>query len=99
MRSLNLYDLFRRNATLYGDRPALVDAEGSLNFSELRQQVDTLAAALTARGIQAGDRVAVLAYNSRRYFLLLGAAARLGAILVPLNWRQSKEAPARRHLR
>ncbi|MBL0715771.1 MAG: AMP-binding protein [Desulfosarcina sp.] len=91
MRDLNLYDLFRRNAALYGDRPALIDAEGTLNFKDLLNRVDALAAALTDRGLRAGDRIAVLAHNSRRYFFLLGAAARLGIILVPLNWRLSVE--------
>ncbi|MDJ0855281.1 MAG: AMP-binding protein [Desulfobacterales bacterium] len=91
MRSLNLYDLFRRNAALFGDRPALVDAEGSLSFSELKQSVDRLAAVLANHGLRPGDRAAVLAFNSRRYFFLLGAAARLGAIIVPLNWRLAAE--------
>ena len=91
MRDLNLFDLFRRNAALYGNRPALADEKGTLSFRDLRRRVDRMAAALTRQGIQTGDRVAVLAYNSRRYFYLLGAAARLGAILVPLNWRLSEE--------
>ena len=91
MRDLNLFDLFRRNAALYGNRPALVDEKGTLNFRDLRQRVARMAAALTLKGIHPGDRVAVLAYNSRRYFYLLGATARLGAILVPLNWRLSEE--------
>jgi acyl-CoA synthetase (AMP-forming)/AMP-acid ligase II len=91
MRDLNLYDVFSRNAALYGNRPALVDTEGSLDFGELQQRVDSLAAALTNHGIQAGDRIAVLAYNSRHYLMLLGAAARSGAIIVPLNWRLSAE--------
>ncbi len=91
MRSLNLYDPFHRNASLFGDRPALVDAEGSLSFKELLHQVDGLAALLAAQGLQAGDRIAVLSLNNRGYFFLLGAAARLGAILVPLNWRLSTE--------
>ncbi|MGD9249705.1 MAG: AMP-binding protein [Desulfobacterales bacterium] len=91
MRHLNLYDLFGRNAALYGNRPALVDEKGTLNFKDLRQRVARTAAALKHQGIQPGDRVAVLAFNSRRYIYLLGAAARLGAILVPLNWRLSEE--------
>ncbi len=91
MRSLNLYDLFRRNAALSGDRPALVDVEGPITHSELRQTVDRMAAELVQHGLRPGERVAVLAYNSRRYFCLLGAAARLGAILVPLNWRLATE--------
>ena len=91
MRSLNLYDLFHRNASLFGDRPALVDAEGSLSFSDLLDQVDNLAALLADQGLQAGDRLAVLSLNNRGYFFLLGAAARLGVILVPLNWRLATE--------
>ena len=91
MRSLNLYDLFCRNATLFGDRLALVDEEGGVNYSELGQAVDRLAAVLASHGLRPGQRLAVLAYNSRHYFFLLGAAARLGAILVPLNWRLARE--------
>ncbi len=91
MRSLNVYDLFRRNAAQHGDRPALVDAEGRLNYGELQHRVDRLAAVLASHGLRSGDRVAVLAYNHRRYFYLLGATARLGVILVPLNWRLSTE--------
>lgn len=91
MRDLNLYDLFERNAALYADRPALIDADGTLTFSDLKRRVDALASDLTHRGIRKGDRVAVLAFNSRHYFCLLGATARLDAILVPLNWRLSPE--------
>ena len=38
-------------------------------------------------GVHRGDRVAVLAMNSPDYLALLYACARLGAMLVPLNWR------------
>jgi acyl-CoA synthetase (AMP-forming)/AMP-acid ligase II len=91
MRDLNLYDLFDRNAALYANRPALLDADGTLVFNDLKNRVDALAAGLTRRGIGKGDRVAVLALNSRHYFCLLGATARIGAVLVPLNWRLSPE--------
>ena len=42
---------------------------------------------LVARGIGEGDRVAVLTRNRIEFFELLLGCARLGAILVPLNWR------------
>ena len=38
-------------------------------------------------GVHRGDRVAVLALNAPDYLALLYACARLGAMLVPLNWR------------
>jgi fatty-acyl-CoA synthase len=42
---------------------------------------------LAARGVGAGDRDATLCRNRIAFFELLFACARLGAILVPLNWR------------
>ncbi len=50
-----------------------------------------VAAALHRRGIGAGDRVAWLGWNDSAQLDLLGACARLGAVLVPLNWRLSAE--------
>ena len=38
-------------------------------------------------GVQRGDRVAILSLNHPDYLVLLYACARLGAMLVPLNWR------------
>jgi fatty-acyl-CoA synthase len=48
-----------------------------------------MAAALRARGVTAGARVAVLSKNRASLVLLHFACARLGAIFVPLNWRLS----------
>jgi hypothetical protein len=45
------------------------------------------AALLEARGVGEGDRVAILCRNRLAFFEALFACARLGAILVPLNWR------------
>ncbi len=41
-----------------------------------------------------GDRVAILAHNGQAYVDLVGAAARLGAVVVPINWRLSVEEVA-----
>ena len=38
-----------------------------------------------------GDRIGVIGKNSLEYFLLYGAAAALGAIVLPINWRLSAE--------
>ncbi len=43
--------------------------------------------ALAALGIAKGDRVALLAPNCPEYFELQFACGRLGAIMLPLNWR------------
>lgn len=65
-----------------GDR--IVD---SACFGQLRVRALALAATLAARGVRAGDRVALLADNGIAFAVVSFAAARLGAILVPLNTR------------
>jgi len=87
MHDFTLYDLFYRNASLHGDRPALRSNGGQVSYRELADQTMALARGLAKRGLGKGDRVAILANNSEAYFLVMGAAACLGAILVPMNWR------------
>lgn len=93
IHDLTFYDVICRNAALYGDRPAWFEAaDGSTSsFSDLREQVGRLAAGLQQIGVSKGDRVGVLGKNSLRYFLVYGAAAALGAIVLPINWRLSED--------
>jgi len=87
------YDLIVRNAVCYPDRPAWyeADADKTLTFLHVKEMIDGLAGGLRATGIKHGDRIGVLGKNSLEYFLLYGAAAALGAILLPVNWRLSAE--------
>ena len=91
-----LYDLINRNAAAFGDRPAWLEAcDGrTASFREFKQMVDRLACGLQQRGITHGQRIAVLGKNSLEYFLLYGAAAALGAIVLPINWRLSADEVA-----
>lgn len=54
---------------------------------DLAAGVERCAAALAARGVGHGDRVAFLGQNHPSQIALLFACARLGAVQVPLNWR------------
>jgi long-chain acyl-CoA synthetase len=60
-----------------------------LTFAEYKIQVDSFAAGLAAIGIKKGDRLGAVGKNSLEFFLLYGAAAALGAIVLPVNWRLS----------
>ncbi|KAI6350978.1 hypothetical protein MCOR25_010241 [Pyricularia grisea] len=59
------------------------------SYSQLHDDINKASAALTAYGVQQGDRVAVLAANSIFVVILQQALMRQGAIMVPLNWRLS----------
>jgi fatty-acyl-CoA synthase len=78
-------------AGLQPDRLAAHDfaTSQSWTYQEFDRATWQVAAALQARGITAGDRVAVLAKNRAALVMLHLACARLEAIYVPLNWRLS----------
>jgi fatty-acyl-CoA synthase len=69
------------------DRPALRFEGRTIPYGGLARRAGELAGALAQLGVRRGDRVAVLGYNTPDFLALVFACARLGAILLPLNWR------------
>ena len=94
LRSFTLQDLINRNAQLYGSNTALVFGAQRVTHAQYARRTARLAAGLAAVGVGQGDRLAILAPNCLEYVDLLGAAARLGAIMVPINGRLSAEEVA-----
>ena len=85
---MDLADLIDRNASFTPDKPAICFAGAALNYAGLAGRIAIAARALkSGLGVGRGDRVAILAANHPDYLVLLYACARLGAMLVPLNWR------------
>jgi fatty-acyl-CoA synthase len=85
---LDLSDLIDRNAAFAPDKPAINFAGTTLSYAALAERIAATARALKSQlGIGRGDRVAILSLNHPDYLVLLYACARLGAMLVPLNWR------------
>ncbi len=94
LRSFTLHDQIERNAWLYGSRTAFVSGAQRVTHAQYAVRVARLAAGLAGLGVGIGDRVAILAHNGQEYVDLFGAAARLGAIVVPVNWRLSADEVA-----
>ncbi|MFY9317081.1 MAG: long-chain fatty acid--CoA ligase [Burkholderiales bacterium] len=67
----------------------------AISYAELAQRIGCAAAVLAARGVRRGDAVAWLGMNHPAVLVLLFACARLGAMLVPLNWRLAPPEIAR----
>jgi fatty-acyl-CoA synthase len=82
-------DLLAKRAALSAGSVALEDAATgyTLTYAELDRRAGQISSLLAARGVAKGDRVAILTRNRIEFFELLFGCARLGAILVPLNWR------------
>jgi len=75
----------------FADREALVYEDRTWTFWELDVDVNALAAGLREHGVGQGDRVAIYALNSPEYLLLALAIAKLGAVMIPLNYRLHEE--------
>src|SRR5437868_11214713 len=85
---MDLSDLIDRNAAFAPEKTALRFAGTTLSYSQFAARIAAAARMLKSRlGVGRGDRVAILAANHPDYLVLLYACARLGAMLVPLNWR------------
>src|ERR1043166_1663949 len=85
---MDLSDLIARNADFTPDKVALRYEGRSLAYAAFAARIVATARALKSQlGIARGDRIAILAANHPDYLVLLHACARLGAMLVPLNWR------------
>jgi len=90
VRSLHIGDWSRKGLTYYGDAVALVDVAKNRRFTyrDLDARATGLAVTLRARfGVRKGDRFAMLAHNGVEVLDCLFAGGKLGAILVPYNWR------------
>jgi fatty-acyl-CoA synthase len=85
---MDLSDLIERNAAFTPDKPATIFEGETLSYAAFNAHIVQTARALKSEcGVGRGDRVAILSLNRPDYLVLLYACARLGAMLVPLNWR------------
>jgi HIP---CoA ligase len=72
----------------FADKPALAEPGGPrITYGELHEQVVTVARALIAEGVAAGDRVAIWSPNTHHWVLGALGALHAGAALVPVSTR------------
>jgi len=82
-------DLMTNRARLTPDREAMLTLPGGTRYTyaELNVRANRLANWMRALGVEKGDRVSILAYNSIEYIDLFYGLAKIGGILAPLNSR------------
>ena len=86
---VDMVDITAKRAALTPNRIAFEDAltGRTLTYGQLEDRCARAAAVLAANGVAREDRVAILCRNRVEFFEIMFACAKLGAILVPLNWR------------
>jgi acyl-CoA synthetase (AMP-forming)/AMP-acid ligase II len=80
-------ELVRTAGERFGDREGLVDGDVRLSFAEVASEVELLARAMLASGVEPGDRVAIWAPNCWEWAVTALACHSAGGILIPLNTR------------
>ncbi len=80
-----LNSVLASRAAAAGGREFLVFGESSWSYSQALASVARVASMLCARGVQAGERVAVMSLNHPSTVFTFLALARLGAVMVPIN--------------
>ena len=94
IRDFTLWSVIERNARWNGQDTAFVFNDTAYSHAQYAERARRLAAGLVRAGVARGDRVAVVAQNRPEILDLYAAAARLGVIVVPVNWRLSPEEMA-----
>jgi acyl-CoA synthetase (AMP-forming)/AMP-acid ligase II len=95
--ALTVADFLDRAAQVYGHRTAVVDESGAagswgtLTYDELAARAKGMALALDELGVEHGERVAIVSPNSGRFLASFFGVSGYGRILVPINFRLTRE--------
>jgi len=84
---INIGDWIKKWSFLQPNKRALIFEDHPFTYQEINLRTNQLCHFLLERGVQKGDRVSVLLYNCHQYIEIFFALSKIGAILVPLNWR------------
>ena len=84
---MNIWMTLKKALELFPETIGVVDAEKSYTYRQIGERVAGLARFFQHRGIQQQDRISILEVNSHAFLEAYYAAAGIGAILNPLNYR------------
>lgn len=88
---MNTAEFLMIASSVVPERTAMACDTNTRTFMDMQDRVNRLANALQTLGIGQGDKVSVMALNSMEYVEIYYAAAKLGAVFVPLNYRAKQE--------
>ncbi len=85
-RRQTLGDVLHRTACRYPARLAVKSESGSFTYAQFEAAANRAAHSLAERGLAKGDRLALLSHNCWQFAVLTFATAKLGVLLVPVNF-------------
>ncbi|WP_417616790.1 fatty acid--CoA ligase [Parasphingorhabdus sp.] len=84
---ISIGDVVRFQAQEQPDAVVFTFEGDEMTYAALDAGSNRAAQALASKGVSKGDRIAYMGKNSHLYFEILVGAAKLGAVMVPVNWR------------
>jgi len=86
---MSLFKILQEAASRSPDKLAVICGKNRYTYSQLKERVDKLAKGLQSIGIRNKDKIAIIHRNCHRYLEAYFASAKIGAALVPINYRLS----------
>lgn len=80
-----------RSALLHPNAPAVIDGKTLLDYAHLAHGSERLAAAMLLHGVRKGDTIGIWMPTGAAFVTIFCAAARIGAVAVPVNTRYQTE--------
>jgi long-chain acyl-CoA synthetase len=84
---LTFGSIMKQNAEKFKDKPAVIFKEKQLTYSELNKRANQIASAFLCLGYKKGDKVSVMMKNHSAYVEIITGLAKIGVIIVPINFR------------
>jgi long-chain acyl-CoA synthetase len=84
---LTFGSIMKQNAEKFKDKPAVIFKEKQLTYSELNKRANQIASAFLRLGYKKGDKVSVMMKNHSAYVEIITGLAKIGVIIVPINFR------------
>ena len=81
-------------AAVQPDAPAVVSGSGERTFAQLNANANRLVRAWRARGVTAGDAVALMVSNRPEFAEVIAATQRSGLRVTPINWHLTADEAA-----
>jgi len=86
----NIALALEENAKRRGSHPAIIDSSKTISYHDLNTTVQKIAGYIKDQNIKEGDIIGVCLPDTADHLMVLYAIARLGAVILPLDWRWKK---------
>lgn len=85
--NINIGKLLQNRAVLMGEKEAFVHGEKRITFNEMNEQANGFANYLMKQEFSKGDHIGLLCKNNENFTAVLMGVAKVGVVVVVLNWR------------